>query len=436
MSKIKTRETVKDIEAIDKAAVASQSMKKAFVRSKEKASELLDDRQTTENEYAADHAQSMIADAAHEVAHHAESGANTAVHRGREQFRKQRAKEAVERQAEKEPETPSPKECSPQAGGLPSRVSRPSSCPSERASTTLRRKTQQIKSPTKTIKQTTKSTGKVAEKTSKETVKTAQRTVKTAQQTSRAAIKTAQATAKTTQQAAQATVKAAKTAAQAARAAAKAVATAAKATAKAVTATVKGIIAAGKALVAAIAAGGWVAVIIIVVICMVALIAGSCYGIFFAGEDTGSELTLQSVIQEIDTEYQSRIDEIIATVPHDSVEIVGEPAPWNEVLAIYAVKMTTDPYNPQEVITIDREKAEQLREIYWTITEITCVIVPRAEVQPSSATETVQLTELIIMITRRTVKYIVNIYNFTDEQCLQLNEILSSEVIKRIVCLP
>ena len=62
MSKIKTRETVKDIKAIDKAAVASQSMKKTFVRSKEKASELLDDRQTTENEYAADHAQGMIVD--------------------------------------------------------------------------------------------------------------------------------------------------------------------------------------------------------------------------------------------------------------------------------------------------------------------------------------------------------------------------------------
>lgn len=409
MSKIKTRETVKDIKAIDKAAVASQSMKKAFVRSKEKASELLDDRQTTENEYAADHAQGMIADAAHEVAYHANSGASTAVHRGREQFREQRAKEAVEQPAEKKPNTP-PKECLPQTGGLPARISRQSSCPSERDSSALRKRTQQVKSPSKTIKQTAKSTGKAAAKTSKGTVKTAQRTVKTAQQTSRAAIKTAQATAKTTQQAAQATAKAARAASQAARAAAKAVATAAKVAAKAVTAAVKSIIAAGKALVAAIAAGGWVTVIVIVVICMVGLIAGSCYGIFFADEDTGSELTLQSVMQEIDAEYQNRIDEIIATVPHDTVEIMGEPAPWNEVLAIYAVKTTNDPNNPQEVVTIDREKAAQLQGIYWTMNTIS------HETNTQLTQSHSPVVHLLISIQRKSIMEAADIYGFSEQQ--------------------
>lgn len=427
MSKIKTRETVKDIKVIDKAAVASQSMKKAFVRSKAKASELLDDRQTTENEYATDRAQGMIADAAHEVAHHANSGASTAVHRGREQFREQRAKEAIEQRAEKKPNTPPPKECPPQTGGLPARISRQSSCSSGRASSTLKRRTQQIKAPTRTVKQTAKSTGKAAAKTIKGTVKTAQRTVKTAQQTSRATIKTAQATAKTTQQAAQATAKAARAAAQAARAAAKAVATAAKVAAKAVTAAVKSIIAAGKALVTAIAAGGWVAVIVIVVICVVGLIAGSCYGIFFADEDTGSELTLQSVMQEIDAEYQSRIDEIIATVPHDSVEIVGEPVPWNEVLAIYAVKTTTNPADPQEVVTMNREKADQLREIYWVMTEISYVIEHCAGAKDPSpdTTEIPQPAVLLISTTIMSIDEAVQAYSFSENQCVQLHEILS-----------
>lgn len=424
MSKIKIRETVKDIKAIDKSAVASQSMKKAFVRSKEKAFELLDDRQTTENEYAADHAQGMIADAAHGVAHHANSGANTAMYRGREQFREQRAKEAIEQRAEKKPNTPPSKECPPQAGGLPARISRQSSCPSERASSTLRRRPQQIKAPTRMVKQTAKSTGKAAAKTTKGTVKTAQRTAKTAQQTSRAAIKTAQATAKTTQQAAQTTAKAARATAQAARTAAKAVATAAKVAAKAVTAAVKSIIAAGKALVTAIAAGGWAAVIVIVVICMVGLIAGSCYGIFFVDEDTGSELTLQSVMQEIDAEYQSRIDEIIATVPHDTVEIMGEPAPWNEVLAVYAVKITTNPDNPQEVVTIDGEKAEQLREIYWTMTELSYVIILRAENSNSGTSGTTQLSVLIITATRKGVEDAADVYGFSEHQLQQLLSIL------------
>ena len=42
-------------------------------------------------------------------------------------------------------------------------------------------------------------------------------------------------------------------------------------------AAVKATIAAVKGLIAAIAAGGWVAVVIILLICLIALIVGSCF---------------------------------------------------------------------------------------------------------------------------------------------------------------
>ena len=54
MSKIKTRESVKDIKAIDKAAVVSQRMKNALVRSKDQFENLMDDGQVTPSEYAGD----------------------------------------------------------------------------------------------------------------------------------------------------------------------------------------------------------------------------------------------------------------------------------------------------------------------------------------------------------------------------------------------
>lgn len=54
MSKIKTRESVKDIKAIDKAAVVSQRMKNALVRSKDQVENLMDDGQVTPSEYAED----------------------------------------------------------------------------------------------------------------------------------------------------------------------------------------------------------------------------------------------------------------------------------------------------------------------------------------------------------------------------------------------
>ena len=93
--------------------------------------------------------------------------------------------------------------------------------------------------------------------------KRATKGVKTAYHSVQAAQKTAQVTAKTTQKAA-----------QAARAATKVTAVGIKAAAKATVAAVKSTIAAIKGLSTIIAAGGWVAVLIIVIICAVAMIIG------------------------------------------------------------------------------------------------------------------------------------------------------------------
>ena len=113
-----------------------------------------------------------------------------------------------------------------------------------------------------------------------------------------------------------------------------------------------------KALVAAIAAGGWVAVVVVVVICLVALIACSCFGIFFSGEDSGSGYTMQNVVQEINDDYQQQIDTTKANLSHDVLEMSGSRAVWPDVLAVYAVKTTTDPDAAQEVATMDDSKKQ------------------------------------------------------------------------------
>ena len=85
----------------------------------------------------------------------------------------------------------------------------------------------------------------------------------------------------------QATVKAAKTAKateQQARSTAKATEKGLKKAEEVSSAAVKAIMDAGKKLVNALMAGGSVSLILIVIICLVGLIAGSCFGIFFAGE--------------------------------------------------------------------------------------------------------------------------------------------------------
>lgn len=48
----------------------------------------------------------------------------------------------------------------------------------------------------------------------------------------------------------------------------------------------------------------------------------------------------------------------------------GSRAVWKEVLAVYAVKTTTDPNNAQEVATMDDSKKQLLKDIFWEMNEI------------------------------------------------------------------
>ena len=69
MSRIKTRESVKDIKILDKAAVASEHMKTALVRSKDQAENLMDDGQISPSEYAEDKIRYAAEDVTDQVWH-------------------------------------------------------------------------------------------------------------------------------------------------------------------------------------------------------------------------------------------------------------------------------------------------------------------------------------------------------------------------------
>lgn len=71
MAEIKTREKSKGFKALDKAVVAGERMKRAFVRSKDQAENLLDDGQISPSEYAEDKVRYMAEDTAREVGHEA-----------------------------------------------------------------------------------------------------------------------------------------------------------------------------------------------------------------------------------------------------------------------------------------------------------------------------------------------------------------------------
>jgi len=375
--------------------------------------------------------------------------ADTVVERGRAFVKKQAAKWAERKRQVKNRDIQSGRPAQPQVK-VPDAVKLPQQAETAVTQTvkTAEKPIEAVRQSARTVSQTAKSTGRAADRAAKGTIKSAKRTVKTAQQTAKGTVKTAQHTSKTAikttehtakaaQKTAQATAKAAKVTAQAARATAKTAATAAKASAKAIAATVKAIIASVKALVAAIAAGGWIAILAIVIICLIGLIAGSCFGIFFSGEDSGTGQTMPAVVREINQDYGGKLEEIKTANAHDALEMSGSRAVWPDVLAVYAVKTTSDPNNPQEVATMDDNKKALLKEIFWAMNEVS------SRTDTSTTTQTVEsddgegniieeevevtTTTLYITVSHKTADEMADAYNFTADQRAQLAELLAGE---------
>ena len=385
MKDIKTRENKKDIKMLDRAAGLAKVTKDATVRTKDQVQNLSDDGQITPDEYAEDKVKYMAESAIEDTG--------------------KAAKKTVQKTYD---------------GGK-----------------RLYKEIRRTRKETDAIKQTAKSTGKSTAKTMQKSIKTGQRTVKTARQTARTTVKTAEKTAKAAKKTAEASAKAARMAAQATRQAAQATYKAAVVTAKAVAAAVKAAIAGIKALVAAIAAGGWVAVVVIIVICLIAAIIGSVFGIFFSGEDSGTGQSMQTAVQEINTEYDNKLLEIRNGTTYDVLEMSGSRAVWKEVLSVYSVKVNTDPDNPQEVATMDDSKKQLLKDIFWEMNSISSRTESKSETVITETDDgngnivqtetTVTRTYLYITVSHKTVDEMAAQYGFNQEQKDYLTELLQDK---------
>ncbi|MBE6950032.1 MAG: CHAP domain-containing protein [Ruminococcaceae bacterium] len=197
--------------------------------------------------------------------------------------------------------------------------------------------------------------------------------------------------------------------AQRTRAAANSVRVTARKATEAASRAVRDIIAGARTLVAALTAGGTVSVIIVVILCLVGLLMGSGFGIFFSGENHDTGQTLQSVIRQVNDEYAERLDELRAGYSYNTVEVSGSRAPWQDILAVYAVHTTAS----TDVMMMDDARATILKDIFWLMHEITAV--PGAE------------GILSFTITPKPPDDMADHLGFTSSQRSQLAELLSEE---------
>lgn len=194
---------------------------------------------------------------------------------------------------------------------------------------------------------------------------------------------------------------------------------------------IKTIIIAVKSLIGLIASLGSVAVIIIIVICLVALLLGSVFGIFFANE--GESRTMTSVISEVNQEVYRKIENEQFLNKADDVVIDSSYSNWKEVIAVYSVKYSNNSSDSSIVMYLNDDNVGKLKRIFYDFNTIKTE-VKREQVQEKyddylkgEQTRTIMKTILHIKIESKTLEEIEKKYNFTEEQKKQVNELLDEQ---------
>ena len=187
----------------------------------------------------------------------------------------------------------------------------------------------------------------------------------------------------------------------------------------------RAIAAAAEKLAAAIGAGGAAAVSVVVVILLVGILFASPLGILFAGEDTGTEIKIPDAVATLNGEFTDEIYRIMEEHPYDELDMQeGMEAAmlqnWRNVLAVYAVKVSTDEEHGLDVMTMDEEKLQLLREIFFDANKLEYELTTRT-------VDGEQITTLHISVQIKDAMQMADEYGFTAQQREMLEELLKPD---------
>lgn len=410
MADIKTRDVVKGtIKTVDRAAIAERRMKQSYLLTKDKAKQFDKMSGASETEYASEQVEQKTETVAKHVVQRIDQ-------KGRKGFEFTR-------------------------GNIRTRMKGSD----EKNKNFLRKRAKgsndkKVQGDENALNKDFNLMGKKVDKTSKNKASKDIKTAKAPQKPInyiKSTIKDAEQTTETTRKTITASSRVSKGVTQVAKSVTRTITSGAKTVAKATTKAVRATMTTAKMSVAAIAAGGWAAIVAIVVICLRALLLGSVFGIFFAGEDTGTGQTIQTVVREINSDYDDKLISIRDKSSYDVLEMKGSRAVWKEVLAVYSVKVNTDPDNPQEVVTMDDAKKKLLKTIFWDMNNISSRTEDKLETVITETDDgngnivqiknTERRTYLYITVSHKTAYDMASKYGFNREQREYLDELLSDE---------
>ena len=173
--------------------------------------------------------------------------------------------------------------------------------------------------------------------------------------------------------------------------------------------------------------GAGALIALILVIGGAAAVIGTPFGVFWSGNDSDAQSVPQAVAR-INSEFAAEISRIQAENPTDSVVIHREPdggsdltiRNWMDIIAVFAVKTAGADADATDVVTIDEERIDLIRQVFWDMNAVNWYV---QTIEHEDDTETI----LHITITSKKAEEMPNFYHFNKSQREALTEVLKPE---------
>ena len=194
----------------------------------------------------------------------------------------------------------------------------------------------------------------------------------------------------------------------------------------AVRSAIRNFLAGLHSLTAVLAAGSGAALGIVIVICLVAFVSGSAYGIFFAADaPNAASVTVREAVDTLTAEYRDKLEEISDTVQHDRQDITANDdvyyIRWQDVLAVFSSYVAGSEQGAP-VAALTEEQLDKLRETMWAMnavdysTRAETAVIETTDDDGNPTTTEITETVLVIELTHKTPNEMAADYHFTTRQ--------------------
>ena len=176
---------------------------------------------------------------------------------------------------------------------------------------------------------------------------------------------------------------------------------------------VKSILVAIKSLIGLKSSFGVFAILIIIVICLIALLLCSSFGIFFSNE--GSSASMSSVISNINLDVYNKIENNKRLYSYDDYVINSSYSNIKEVIAIYSVKYSDLNSIP---FYLNDDNISKIKIVFWEANTI------QYKINRECDDKLICKNILYINIVSKDLNELIEIYNLDNKQINQVMELI------------